>query len=100
MNGTPKTIFDHLPVYWKLSTARCFVYAFVVAIASFNAGVEGYDSFSQMTSMQVLKLFLNITAVVATTWVAFLDQTIQKLDGTKPTISPDFPADKPTTKTP
>jgi hypothetical protein len=85
MSDKLKSIFEGLPVYWKLSTARCCVYAFVVAVVSFNSGVEGYDSFGQMTSMQIIKLFFNISAAVAATWVAFLDQSIQKIDGTKVT---------------
>jgi hypothetical protein len=72
-----------LPSYWKLSTIRCSIYAIIVGVSSFDAGVEGFDNFGQMTRMQILKLCLHIMVAMLGVWVAFLDQTISKFN--KPT---------------
>lgn len=65
-----------LPSYWKLATIRCSIYAVIVGVSAFDAGVEGYDTFSAMTPMQLIKLALHIAVAMLGVWVAFLDQTM------------------------
>ena len=87
MSDTLKKAIGHLPTYWKLASIRCCIYAFVVSISAFDSGVEGYNNFSDMSTMEIWKLILHMGVAAATTWVAFLDQSIQKIDGTKVTDS-------------
>ena len=84
---TPETSFfqaqvSKLPSYWKLATIRCAIYALIVGASSFDAGVEGYNSFGEMNSMQLLKLAEHIIVAMAGVWVAFLDQTLTKQNKT------------------
>lgn len=74
-----KLSFSRLPVYWKLSTIRCSIYAFISGASAFNAGVEGYTHLSDMTGLQKLKLAISIAVVLGGVWVAFLDQTLSKI---------------------
>jgi hypothetical protein len=68
-----------LPSYWKVATIRCGIYAIVVGWNSFQAGVEGFDTLTQMTQLQLYKLAGNITVAMLGVWLAFLDQTMTKL---------------------
>jgi hypothetical protein len=77
---------SRLPVYWKLATVRCGIYAIIIGYNSFLAGVEGYDSLSQMSSLQIYKLCGNIGVSVLGVWLAFLDQTLTQIR--KPTDNP------------
>lgn len=75
--------FEKLPVYWKLSTVRLLVYMFMVGWAGFNTGTEGYDTFSDMTRMAVIKLFGNVIfGSMFGVLLAFLDQSLTKITGT------------------
>jgi len=69
-----------LPVYWKLATIRCSIYALTVGWAAFLVGVDGYDSLSEMTQMQLIKLFGGIIAAMLAVWLAFLDQSLTKFN--------------------
>lgn len=81
MKPFTQTIFDKLPLYWKLSTIRCGLYALIVAGNTFQAGVEGYDSMASMTPLQKGKLAWNIIAAMFGVWLAFIDTTISKVQG-------------------
>lgn len=65
-----------MPPYWKMATLRCSMYAAVVAWGTFNAGVEGYNSFAEMSQMQICKLVGNMVVSMFGVWIAFLDQTM------------------------
>lgn len=86
---TPTTfrqrVLAKLPTYWKIASIRCSIYAFIVGSSAFDAGVEGYDSFSQMTGMEIIKLVGHIIVAAAGVWVAFLDQTMTQMKNEKPT---------------
>lgn len=73
-----------LPSYWKLATIRCSIYAIVVGANAFMAGVEGYESLSAMTPLQLGKLGLNILIAMLGVWLAFLDQSLSKYNQIKP----------------
>jgi hypothetical protein len=87
---TPTTFFQRqaakLPTYWKLATIRCSIYAIIVGASSFDAGVEGYDVFGQMTNMQLIKLVEHVCVAMLGVWVAFLDQSLSKYN--KPSDPP------------
>lgn len=83
--------FDNLPPYWRLATVRCAVYAFVVGCSSFDAGVEGYESFADMTQMQFWRLWLQVAVSMATVWVAFLDNSLNRYPHTSGLTAKDFP---------
>jgi len=68
-----------LPVYWKLATLRCGIYALMVGWGSFQVGTEGFDSISAMTDMQQMKLAGNTVVAMFGVWLAFLDQTMTKI---------------------
>lgn len=76
-----------LPGYWKLATIRCSIYASVVGWGAFMTGTEGYDAFSQMTTMQVIKLSGGVIATMLGVWLAFLDQTLTKISSTSAEIN-------------
>lgn len=89
MKELMKLIVGKLPTYWKLATLRCSIYALLVGWGSFQAGVEGFASFDDMTRMQLLKLAGNIATSMAGVWLAFLDQTLSRLQKqTPPTAEP------------
>jgi len=67
-----------LPSYWKLATIRCSIYAIIVGASAFDAGVGGFDSFGQMTGMQLIKLSEHIAVAMLGVWVAFLDNSLAK----------------------
>ena len=79
-------MYESLPPYWQLATLRCFVYATMVGWNSFQAGVEGYAKFSEMTPMQHWKLLGSISVAMLGVLLAFLDQTMSKAkpDDSKP----------------
>lgn len=99
MSSEIRMAIGTLPTYWKLATIRCSIYALIVGASAFDAGVEGYGSFTDMSPMQLWKLALNIIVAMAGVWVAFLDQSMSKVGGqtvtdsvtlthTEPKISP------------
>jgi hypothetical protein len=67
-----------LPPYWKLATIRCSLLCLLVGIQAFMAGVDGYDSLSQMSQLQLIKLYCGVGGAMLGTWMAFLDQTMSK----------------------
>lgn len=73
-----------LPQYWKLATIRCCIYAAIVGWGSFQTGVEGYDSFYDMTQMQFWKFIGNICVSMLGVWLAFLDQSLSKFSNSNP----------------
>ena len=73
-----------LPPYWKLATIRCSLYAALVGWTAFLVGTEGYDSLSDMTVMQSIKLFGGIAAAMGGVWLAFLDQSLSRYNYTPP----------------
>ena len=83
------------PSYWKLATVRCCIYATIVGWSSFDAGVEGYERISDISSLNLLKLFGHIMVAMMGVWVAFLDQTMAGLRKPTDQTTPDEPA--PTT---
>ncbi len=64
-----------LPPLWRLKVIRCSIYAIVVGADAFDTGTEGFDAFTNMTSMQIGKLIIHVLVAMLTVWVAFLDQT-------------------------
>jgi hypothetical protein len=72
-----------LPLLWKLKTIRCSIYAIVVGANAFDTGVEGFNSFTEMTPMQIGKLIEHIGVAVLTVWVAFLDQSMTEAERAK-----------------
>ena len=92
---TPETSFfqaqvSKLPPYWKIATIRCGAYAAVVGWNTFSSGVEGYNSFADMTSMQFYKLFGNISIAMLSVWIAFLDQSMGQLHSGQQITSADI----------
>ena len=67
-----------LPPYWKLATIRCSLYALIVGWQTFQSGVDGYDSLSGMSNLQLVKLYCGVLAAMLGVWLAFLDQTMSK----------------------
>lgn len=76
-----------LPPRWKLATIRCSIYASIVGWGSFQTGVEGYESFHDMTQMQFWKFIGNICVAMAGVWLAFLDQSLSKFPDPPPVNS-------------
>lgn len=72
-------IFDKLNIYWQLATIRYLLYAFIVMVATFDAGVEGYDNFHQMTGMQIGKLALHMAAAAVGAFLAFIDNVLSRM---------------------
>lgn len=67
-------------LYWRLSIIRCIIYATIVSWGMFTAGTEGYDTLSDMTDLQKLKLIGNMVfAGFAGVVLAFLDQTLTQI---------------------
>lgn len=79
-----------LPRDWKLATVRCCIYAAIVGWGSFQTGVEGYESFHDMTQMQFWKFLGNIGVSMLGVWLAFLDQTMSRINNgpVEPPASP------------
>ena len=73
-----------LPRYWKLATIRCSIYTLTVGWAYFAGGMEGFDSFAEMTDFQIIKLIGGTIVAMLLVWIAFLDQTMSKLPPTTP----------------
>jgi len=76
-----KNFFESLPLYWRIATVRLTIYLYVVAHNAWMASVEGFDDVSAMTPLQIQKMHANIVLAIATTIIAFLDNsmtTIQK----------------------
>ena len=73
-------------MFWKLSIIRCMIFGGIVAWGMFHSGVEGFDSLSDMTPLQLTKLFGNMFFTgFCGVLVAFLDQSLQQLsDKPKP----------------
>ena len=79
-----RNFFDSLPVFWKLATIRLTIYLYVIYINEWMASVEGFDSLSDMTPLQITKMHHRCWVAVATTVIAFLDSgmtAIQKNGG-------------------
>lgn len=74
-----RAMFEKLPTYWKLATLRWALYSIMVGWGSFLAGVEGYTAMSEMTSLQKIKLSGGIVAAVIGSTLAFLDNTLTKV---------------------
>lgn len=72
-------LFDRLNIYWQLATIRYSLYAFIVMVNTFDAGVEGYDSFSQMTGMQIGKLALHMAGAAVGAFLAFIDTVLARM---------------------
>lgn len=78
------TVFGKLPVYWRLATFRCALYAGIVGWGVFKAGVNGFDSVSAMTPLQFWELMGDVAQAMFGVWLAFIDNTISKVqDGDK-----------------
>lgn len=92
-----QTFFGKLPAYWKLSTIRCAIYALIVGWGVFKAGTNGFDSLANMTKLQVLDLAGDSVIAMLTVWIAFLDNTIQKVQSDDTTFfqKPISPATPP-----
>jgi hypothetical protein len=68
--------------------------------SSFLNGTEGYNSFSEMTGMELIKLCGNMLfGAGCGVILAFLDQTLQKISGQKPADAGSAATVKPTTET-
>ena len=68
-----RNFFDSLPVFWKLATIRLTIYLYVIYINEWMASVEGFQSLSDMTPLEVEKMHHRCWVAVATTVIAFLD---------------------------
>lgn len=66
-------------VYWKVSIIRCLIYATMVTWAVFKAGTQGYDHWSDLSSMQKVWLCGDMWVAFAGVVVAFLDNSLQRL---------------------
>lgn len=87
------------PLYWQLSTLRSFLYMGIVGWGAFMAGTEGYDTLSGMTWLQLIKLFGGVSATMLGVLLAFLDQTITKISGQKPTTDDNLAVVKTSVET-
>lgn len=76
-----------LPSKWHLILIRVGIYSAMVGWGAFETGVEGYDTLTQLSMMQVIKLIGNIGMAMSGVWLAFLDQTLSK----SPTIETPEP---------
>ena len=76
--------FDSLPLFWRLATVRLLIYLYVVGHNAWMASIEGFDSLSDMTPLQIEKMHANVLLAIATTIIAFLDNgmSIVKQHGT------------------
>lgn len=81
-------------MYWKLSTVRCLLYGAIVAWGMFVSGTEGFTSLSEMSGLQLIKLLGNMLfAGFGGVVLAFLDQTLSRLQSQKP--QPEQPPKTP-----
>lgn len=83
MSDSVRAMFEKLPIYWKLATFRCALYSILVGWGAFEAGVEGYNALSEMTSLQKIKLAGGIMAAIIGVVLAFLDNTLTKVQPEK-----------------
>ena len=96
MPAIVQTAFNHLPVYWKLATFKCAIYASIVGWGVFKAGVNGFDDLSVMTHLQKIELAGDVVMAMAAVWMAFIDQTISKVQESQNVKSIDLHTDKHT----
>ena len=79
MSQIVQGIFTKLPAYWKLATIKCAIYASIVGWGVFKAGVNGFEKLSDMTRLQGIELAGDVLMAMAAVWMAFIDQTISKV---------------------
>ena len=65
--------------YWRMAVIRCLIYGSIVAWGVFKAGVEGFDSLSDLSHLQLLKLKGDMCVAFGGVLLAFLDNTLSKL---------------------
>lgn len=87
MSKRIKDAFDALPSYWALATLRCSMYALIVAWGMWKAGTNGFSSLSEMTSMQFWQLLGDVLMSIVGVWLAFVDQTLTKVEKRETTNS-------------
>lgn len=78
MSQVVQTIFGKLPVYWRLATIRCCLYAAIVGWGVFKSGLGGFKSLAEMSSLQFWELVGDTGMAMAAVWLAFIDNTISK----------------------
>lgn len=66
-------------VFWKLSIVRCLIYGGIVAWGVFKAGTQGYNHLSDMSRLQQIWLFGDMSVAFGGVVLAFLDTSLQKL---------------------
>lgn len=74
--------------YWRVAILRCLIYGSYVAWGMFKAGVEGYASWSDLSSMQQSKLIGDIVFVAfGGVILAFIDNSVMSRINPPPTIT-------------
>lgn len=82
-------------IYWKVSLVRCVIYSGIVMWGMFKAGTQGYDSLSDMSSMQLLYLFGDMLfSGFCGVLLAFIDNTLSGLGRRLPPAADEPAPDK------
>ncbi len=80
---------EGLPLFWKVATFRLVLYCYVVGNNAWMASVEGYQSLSELTPLELSKLHHRVAVAVVTTIIAFLDNGLQTIQKSTPNMTPD-----------
>ncbi len=80
MSKRIKDALDALPSYWRLATIRCAIYASIVGWGVWKAGVNGFATLDDMTSIQFWQLVGDVLMSMAAVWLSFVDQTMAKVE--------------------
>ncbi len=77
MSDSIRAMFDKLPTFWKMSVVRCLIYAVVVGINGIISGLDGYQSFAEISGFTLFKLACAVIVDMLMVWISFLDTSIK-----------------------